>query len=329
MITTTRSVLPFLLLAGAFCPTSAAAQEPEEPVEREEVALEDTTAHEPRRATAARAAPRLWGGEVFVTGAVDSNIERDDEDELMAAGFTAGTLVGIQNRARRPSILADYRGAVHAYAGTERWDRTSHRVRLFHRANLGDAWSLETVAAGATGLVTVEYRLADQVTLAPQLQYQPNRVHRVRAHAAFRNRWYRDETRSTAISPYAGADYRYRWGSWHYADLAYRFERNRADLARRNYDRSSYTVSYTRPLGPRDRVRLRLVYRDVGFADRTAPGGDETIQDARWNPSVFYVHEFRGPFRLDTEYRWVARRSNDARRDFESHRLSLTLRYQW
>jgi hypothetical protein len=318
-----------LLLAGAAMPLTTAAQEVE-PDDAEAVVREDTTdLRASRRAAAANPAPRLWGGELFLTGAVDSNIERDAEEELVASGITAGGLLAIQNRSRGPSLLADYRGMLHAYAGTERWDRTTHRIRLFHRMDLGGPWSVETAAVGATGLLTVEYRLAEQVSLAPQLQYQPNRTHRLRAHAALRHRWYRDETGSAAWGPYGGGDYRYRWGSWHYADLAFRFEQNRADLPRRNYDRSSYTAAYTRPLGPRDRVRLRLIYRDVRFEDRALPTLDGTIRDSRWNPSVLYVHDFPGPLRADTEYRWSARRSNDVRRDFESHRLSLTLRYQW
>jgi hypothetical protein len=316
-----------LLSGGTLLPAPAVAQEPGE---REEEVLEDSAAPE-RRAATPRAGPRLWGGEIFLTGAMDSNIERDTEDELAAPGFTAGGLLSVQNHARRPSLLADYRGAVHAYTGTDRWDRTTHRVRLFHRLDLGGPWSMETAAAGATGLVTVEYRLVDQVSLAPQLQYQPNRTHRLRAQAAYRSRWYRDATRSTATSPYVGADYRYRWGSWHYADLVYRFEHNRAELPQRNFDRSSYTASYTRPLGPSDRVRLRLIYRDVHFSDRVLAIGDAEVtrRDDRWLASAFYVHEFSDHLRLDTEYRWAARRSNEAPRDFDSHRLSTTLRFQW
>jgi hypothetical protein len=321
-----KSLLFGFLFAGMLLPASGVAQEPEE---GEGIVREDTIVRAPR----AVATPRRWGGEIFLTGAVDSNIERDLEEELAAPGFTAGGILGIQNRARRPSLLADYRATIHGYAGTERWDRSTHRLRLFHRKDMGEAWSLETAAVGGTGLVTVEYRLVDQVSLAPQVQYQPNRTHRVRGHAAYRNRWYRDATRSTAASPYAGADYRYRWGSWHFADLAYRFEHNRADLPRRNYNRSSYTASYTRPLGPDDRIRLRLMYRDVHFPDRVLaeePGVVEaTRRDDRWLASVFYVHEFTGRIRLDTEYRWAARRSNEAPRNFDSHRLSITLRYQW
>jgi hypothetical protein len=316
-----------LLSGGTLLSAPAVAQEPEE---REEVVLEDPAAPE-RRTAPPRAGPRLWGGEIFLTGAMDSNIERDTEDELAAPGFTAGGLLNIQNRARRPSLLADYRGAIHGYAGTERWDRTTHRLRLFHRVELGGPWSMETAVVGATGLVTVEYRLVDQVSVAPQIQYQPSRIHRLRAHMAYRNRWYRDATGSTAVSPYLGADYRYRWGSWHYADVVYRFEHNRAELPQRNFDRSSYTASYTRPLGPSDRIRLRLIYRDVDFPDRIVSTDDTelTRRDDRWVASVFYVHEFTDWLRLDTEYRWAARRSNEAPRDFDSHRLSATLRYQW
>jgi hypothetical protein len=320
-----------VLFGGMLLPCPAAAQEPDEEEEREEVVRGDTATRAPRTPRAQRPNPPLWGGELFLTGAVDTNIERDDADELTAPGVSAGALLGVQNRARRPTLLADYRGAVHTYAGTERWDRTSHRLRVFHRLDLGGPWSVETAAVGTTGLVTVEYRLVDQVSLAPQLQFQPNRTHRLRAHAAYRGRWYRDETRSSAVSPYAGADYRYRWGSWHYADLAYRFEHNSADLAQRNHTRSSYTLAYTRPLGPRNRVRLRMLYQDVEFPNRPiVPGsGAETRQDDRWMPSVFFVHEFTDALRIDTEYRWSARRSNDERRNFDSHRLSATLRYQW
>jgi hypothetical protein len=311
--------------------SAAVAQEPEEPEDPQEIVREDTAAVEARPTQNRAAGPRLWSGQLFLTGALDSNIEQDTDDELTAPGFSAGALVGIQNRGRRPTLLADYQGAVHAYAGTERWDRTSHRLRLFHRLDLGGPWSLETAAVGATNLATVEYRLVDQVSIAPQLQYQPSRTHRLRAEAAYRSRWYRDETRSSAASPYAGADYRYRWGSWHYADLAYRFEGNRANLTTRSYNRSSYTASYTRPFSQKDRIRLRLIYRDVEFLSRTVntADGQEIRRDTRWNPSLFYVREISDAIRLDTEYRWVARSSNDERRNFDSHRISVTLRYLW
>jgi hypothetical protein len=322
-----------LLLVGAGLLTwaPAAAQDPQE--EMELVFPGDSVVHVPPlppKTDRPRPRPRLWSTEATLSGAVDSNVDRDD-DEVTAPGVEFGVTAGVRNRARRPTLLADYRYTAHTFSYTDRWDRNTHRIRVTHRLRLSDQWSVETLAAAQTGLMTVEYRKTDQLMLMPRLQFQPSREHRVRVHGMYRARRYQDETRSTAISPSAAIDYRYRWGGWHYADVTYRHEQNRAELDRRRYTRVTYTGSYTRPLGASMRMRLRVDHRDVDYEIRTVagPAGTMLREDISWIPSVHLTHEFNQPLRLDLGYRWMRRTSNDPGAEYDSHRAAITLRYRW
>jgi hypothetical protein len=282
-----------------------------------------------QQAPQAQAAPRLWSLQATFAGAVDTNADRD-EDELTAPGVEFGLVAGLQNRARQPTLNGDYRFNRRAYSATDRWNGTSHRLRAIHVLQLSDHWSLETTAAAQTGLITVEYRQTDQLLLSPRLQFQPSRQHRIRVDGMYRGRRYRDAARTTATSPGAGLDYRFRLGSWHFADFSYRYEANYAQNERRRYTRGTVSAAYTRPLVTGTRARLRLDYRDVDYESRLAvnAGASELREDISWIPSLLVTHEFNTRVRMDLNYRWVNRSSNDPSAAFRSHRSAFTLRYQ-
>jgi hypothetical protein len=312
----------------ALLPSAAAvAQEPQEGTD---VTSPADTLDNGSRAAPAAGGPRIWRLEGTLTAALDSNIDRD-ENEQTAPGITVAVLAAVQNRPRRPSLLMDYRYAIHAYASTERWDRTAHRLRATWVVPAGARWTFETTASAQTGLITVEYRSTDQLMIMPRVQYQPVRAHRLRAAAAYRARRYGDEGSSTATTPGGTIDYRFRLGSWHYLDFACRYDRNRADLDRRDYTRTGCVAAYTRPLGPDTRVSLGTEYREVRYSSRVAMTADgvEGREDLTWIPSIIAVHQLMAPLRLDLRYRWVRRRSNEPSTEFDSHRADVSLRFQW
>ncbi len=316
---------------------SASFLDAQEPAEADVSEAGDTAEVRPRRArdTRARAptvqpTPRLWSFDLSLSGIYDTNVTRG-EDELDSQGVVAGGVVRYQNHARRPTLQLRYAPAFHHYTGTDRWDRVSHSLRGARLLQLAPQWSLETAAVGSVGILTTEFRLADQVALVPRLEYSPSRTHRIRGYGAVRQRWYRDEDRTSAFSPYVGADYRFRWGSWHYWDSDARYETIRAQLERRSLVRTTLSTHYTRPLGPNDRVRTGLAYRRWRYDAQQVEvdGVPVPRQESRWTPALLWIHDFSAELRLETEYRYDTRFSNQPGRDFSGHRLAATLRYRW
>ncbi|MBA2245727.1 MAG: hypothetical protein H0W11_12280, partial [Gemmatimonadetes bacterium] len=285
------------------------------------------TRRAPRRA---QPRPRLWSADLTLTGIYDTNATRS-EDELDSQGVVVGGVARYQNHARQPTLQLRYAGAFHRYTGIDRWDRVSHSLRAAHLLRISPDWTLETAAIGSVGILTTEFRLADQVTLLPRLEYSPGRTHRIRGYGAVRQRWYRDEDRTGAFAPYIGTDYRYRWGSWHYWDTDVRYETIRAEVERRSLDRTTVSTAYTRPLGRNDRLRAGVAYRTWRYAARQVEvdGVEVPRQESRWTPSVLWIHDLWRDLRLDVEYRYDTRLSNQPGREFSGHRVAGTVRYRW
>jgi hypothetical protein len=313
-----------LILAARVAPAAA-----QDPLERWTAAEEPADTALPLPAARPRGMPGHWNAETRVAGVVDSNANRDD-DEVTAPGMVLSGLVGVQDRARRPRLRADYGVSLHAYSGAERWNRVSHRAQATYTRGIGGRSSIGATARAATGLVTLEHPRTEEVSVTPRLEFRPNATHRLGVEAGYRARRYDDASASTASGAVAGVDYRYRFASWRYLDLAVRYEDNDAEVARRSYDRVALTTAYTHPLGPRDRVRVRTTYRSIRYEARPLPvgeGGD--TRDGGVVGSATWTHDFGGPVRTDVEYRAIVRRSNDPGREFDAHRVLLMLRYRW
>ena len=289
----------------------------------------DTTASEPRpqRRAPRRARPSPWNTSAALGLVYDSNPGRDTDTEEGSTGWALGGDI-----AYTPSWLPatlSYGATQYEYQNFDRWDRLYQRLELEYQRAIAPDWTVDVSAGGALSLLTLEYRIADQYWLEPRLTYQPNRTHRLSVYAAHRQRWYDDEERSDAWSPYAGASYRYRWGSWHYLDLWYRAEMVRAEVERRSYARNSATARLTYPLNRNNRlrggVRLQLVDYEHQFATLRP---EETREDFRGTVGLEWIRDLGGPWRADIGYEFQNRDSNVQERDFQNHRLEATLRYQ-
>jgi hypothetical protein len=310
-----------LLLAGA--PGAVAGQDPAAGWSAEEA---------PADTVRGPGAPALghWRAETWLSGVVDSNANRDD-DEITAPGVVVGGRVGVQSHAVRPVLRAEYMLALHSYRENERWDRLAQRARVVHTLRPGGRLTLETTVDASTGLITLEHPRTDQLSVVPRLEYRPDRTHRFQLEGGWRARRYDDDLRSTAVGGLAGVDYRYRVRSWQYAELAYRYEENRAELERRSYGRSTLTAAYTHPLTARDRLRVRAAFRDVHYHGRALDVGgvERSTRDRSFVPAAVWIHDFARPVRAEIEYRALVRRSTDPGREFDAHRALVTLRYRW
>jgi hypothetical protein len=292
----------------------------------------------PAQRRTARPARPLWSTDLTLAGVYDTNVNSDDE-ELATEGMAAGVVVGLRNRSVRPTLQVEYGLVARTFTETENWDRISHRAALVFDRDIGRRWSLGADGVLSLGVPTTEFRRADQLVLMPSLEFRPDSVHRVRVYVAARARSYDDSASSRALAPYAGVEYRHRWHVWRYADLSYRYETNRADLPAYRFFRATYGLDYTTPLSTRDRIRLGIVHRAERFDGQQITTVDEDgdslsvvvvdRQDRRWTPSISWIRDFDRQWRLQADYRFLARQTNDdlVRADFESHRMSTTLRY--
>lgn len=312
-------------LALAFCLAAApaAAQDRPDPASRTDTA--QAREERPSRRGQRRERESRWGAELRTGGIADSNPGRDAADGLDAAGGFVGGLAEFESANRRLWLRGT--STRYEYHGFDRWDRWTQSADAEYRVPLGSGATLSLEASGALRTLTAEYRVADQAAVGPRLEVNLGPAHRVAVYAAARERRYHDGDDTRAWSPYAGASYRHRWGSWRYADVGYRWDHNDAQVDRRDFDRHTLSASLTWALARTTRLRPGLIARHERYPRQRDPISEDIRRDLRLHPYVTWIQELGGPWRLDTEYEFQRRSSTVAEREYTAHRLEAMLRF--
>lgn len=337
------TLIRWILLAGVFVGSLASvpalAQEEELGEDRAgetEVASEapaDTAdAQSARERRRRRARAPEWFADLSLAGIYDSNI-RNDRDALTSYGTVLEAGLRFENHRSYPTLVLDYEIAGHTYTATETWDRVSHRgLASYIRRFDGNRWRWETMAWAHLGGVTVfDRELVDQYLLLSRVDYRLTAADRLRVYGAFRRKVYRDTTSGDANNPYAGAEFRHSFESGHALEIGYRYESNDAESARRDYTRSTASLEYDVPLGPRDQLSADLFYRRQGYPNRIVElgMGSESRVEHRWSPRVSWNHSFPQGWSAGVTYRYDRRFSNDPVREFDGHRLETLVLRGW
>lgn len=211
--------------------------------------------------------------------------------------------------------------------GNGRDDIARDRFTATAEADIVKGWELQLQARHYDDFVSVESSDTDEWQGAARLTWEPKRDHRVRVQGTWREREYDNGplTETKGEGARVDAQYRRRFGSYHYLAFDLRAESIQSDDPRRGYERQSAGVAYTRPVAPDLRVRPAIEVIRTEFDDRRTTNGARR-RDNLVVPEV-EVLWWPGKWRLEAEAKYIFSDSNEPVREREGYRLTLSVGY--
>lgn len=201
---------------------------------------------------------------------------RDDDLVIDGEAFSVRGQVGLalEKRGLRFRLEAD---RIEVFRlGEDRRNFARDRFTATVEADIEKDWALQLQARHLDDSVTVEASDTDEWQGSARLTWEKDRAHRVRVQGTWREREYANGplAETSGEGPRADAQYRRRFGRYHYLAFDLRAESIRSDDARRGYERQSAGVAYTRPLTPDLRVRPAIEVIRTQFDNRLTVGGE-------------------------------------------------------
>lgn len=211
--------------------------------------------------------------------------------------------------------------------GEGRQDIARDRFTGTAEFDLNKKLELQLQARHFDDMVSVEANDTDEWNGSARVTWEPRRAHRFRLQGTWRDREYADgvlpETKGEG--PRVDAQYRRRFGAYHYLAFDLRAESIRSDDARRGYERESAGVAYTYPIKPDLRVRPAIEALRTRFDNRLTING-ERRKDTLVAPEV-EVLWWPGKWRVEAEAKYIFVGSNEPVREREGYRLTLSVGY--
>lgn len=188
-------------------------------------------------------------------------------------------------------------------------------------------WELQLQARHFDDMVSVESNDTDEWQGSARLTWESDRKHRVRLQGTWREREYDNGAlaETTGEGPRVDAEYRRRFGRYHYLAFDLRAESIKSADLRRGFERESAGVAYTRPITPDLRVRPAIEVIRTRFDNRLTDNG-EPRRDSLVAPEVELLW-WPGKWRIEAEAKYIFAGSNEPARDREGYRLSLSVGY--
>ena len=211
--------------------------------------------------------------------------------------------------------------------GEGRSDSNRDRITALIDQEFGKDWELQLRGRYYDDLSTAESSDVDELQASVRATYEPERAHRFRLRATWRDREYDNGTggQTNGDGPRVDAQYRHRMGRYHYVTLDARAEGISSDDPQRGYSRQSAKISYTRPITPDLRIRPALELLNTRFDGRLTPEG-ECRKDQLVVPEV-ELHWWPEKWRIEAEAKYISSSSNLASRDREGFRLQISVGY--
>ena len=211
--------------------------------------------------------------------------------------------------------------------GDGRRDSNRNRITATFEQELNDDWEVQLRARYYDDLVTAESSDSDEIQGSVRVSYEPVREHRFRVRGSWREREYDNGAapQTSGEGPRVDAQYRHRFGRYHYLTFDLRAESIESDDPRRGYERESAKVSYTQPITPDLRVRPAIEVLRTRFDERLTPAG-ERRKDTLVAPEV-EVLWWPDRWRIEAEAKYIFSDSNQPTREREGYRLTLTVGY--
>lgn len=188
-------------------------------------------------------------------------------------------------------------------------------------------WELQLQARHFDDMVSVESNDTDEWQGSARLTWESDRKHRVRLQGTWREREYDNGAlaETTGEGPRLDAEYRRRFGRYHYLAFDLRAESIKSADLRRGFERESAGVAYTRPITPDLRLRPAIEVIRTRFDNRLTDNG-ERRRDSLVAPEVELLW-WPGKWRIEAEAKYIFAGSNEPAREREGYRLSLSVGY--
>ena len=211
--------------------------------------------------------------------------------------------------------------------GEGRSDLSRDRLSATVQHDVTKTLEVQLQARRFDDLVSVESADTDEWQGSARLTFEPSRANRFRVQGTWRDRQYDNGAApaTTGEGPRVDAQYRRRFGPYHYLAFDLRTESIRSDDAARGYERDSAGVAYTRPVAPDLRVRPALEVIKTRFDGRIADDG-ALRRDRQVVPEVEMLW-WPGKWRIEAEAKYIFFSSNEATREREGYRLTLSVGY--
>ena len=233
--------------------------------------------------------------------------------------------LGIESKRTRVRIEAD---RIEVFRlGEDRRDISRDRLTANIEHDLTDTLELQAQVRRYDDLVTVESPDTDGWEYSARATFEPTRENRFRVQGTWRERQYDNgaDPATTGDGARIDAQYRRRFGPYHYLAFDLRTETIRSRDPQRGYERDSAGVAYTRPIGPDLRVRPAIDIIKTRFDARIADDG-ALRRDRQIVPEIELLW-WPGPWRIEAEAKYIFFASNESQREREGYRLTLSVGY--
>ncbi|WP_285712183.1 hypothetical protein [Erythrobacter oryzae] len=251
-----------------------------------------------------------------------------DEDLVIdgeALSVRAQAGLGIESKRTRVRLEAD---RIEVFRlGDGRRDVSRDRLTANIEHDVTDTLELQAQVRRYDDLVTVESADSDAWEYSARATFEPTRENRFRLQGTWRERQYDNGAgpATTGEGERFDAQYRRRFGSYHYLTFDLRTETIRSDDPQRGYERDSASVAYTRPIGPDLRVRPAVELIKTRFDGRIADDG--ALRRDRQVVPELELQWWPGQWRIEAEAKYVFFSSNESLREREGYRLTLSVGY--
>jgi hypothetical protein len=260
--------------------------------------------------------------------AISAQTTTRDEDlvidgEAMSVRGQVG--LGIESKRTRLRLEAD---RIEVFRlGNGRRDVSRDRLTASVEQDVTSTLELQVQARRYDDLVTVESADSDAWEHSGRVTFEPTRENRFRLSGTWRDRQYDNGAAPATTGDGArfDAQYRRRFGAYHYLTFDLRTESIRSDDPQRGYERDSAGVSYTRPIGPDLRVRPAVELIKTRFDGRIAD--DNALRRDRQIVPEIELQWWPGKWRVEAEAKYVFFESNESAREREGYRLTLSVGY--
>lgn len=231
--------------------------------------------------------------------------------------------LGIESKRTRLRLEAD---RIEVFRlGEGRRDVSRDRLTANVEHDLTDTLELQAQVRRYDDLVTVESADTDAWEYSGRVTFEPTRENRFRLSGTWRERQYDNGAApaTTGEGERFDAQYRRRFGPYHYLAFDLRTETIRSDDPQRGYERDSAGVAYTRPIAKDLRVRPAIELIRTRFDGRIADDGS-LRRDRQTVPEVELLW-WPGKWRVEAEAKYVFFQSNESVREREGYRLTLSV----
>lgn len=262
----------------------------------------------------------------------EDNIEHDaDVDAIQSYGMVPSLHVRFHSGGEDRIFTLEYLVARHAYSNTERWDRVSNAFRAAFESELTDALHLQTSAELSLRGSSEDRDVSNQFQVVQEIEYRFTRRHRLQLYGTYRVKRFPDQPGVRDLKPNVGLNFERRNSDGERFETGARYEVNREEEIRGNYNRWTFDVEYRTPEfnRGRDQFEVGVKHRRKKYEARFVELDDEDYlrEDNRLSIDAIWIHHFNRGVSTELGYEFETRGSNDPERLYEANAFRFVMTY--